>query len=237
MISLVATAISLIRGKYEKQRAVRSQITDVLSRIVSTKLENAKLFYDAVDKSPDYYQAISGMLNQQNAFLLHQAIYLTDQVPELVTAVEYNTLAFANADSGDLILAERYYRKAIDVSSNDFYKSLAIRSYAIFLFPQRRFEEAREHFRKAVSLLKGGDNLVRYTNGFTYQIWAWNELNNAASPRRAEELFESARSEFAGIDNETIRQQALRALEAAKNLPQKAEMTQGGVGSGPQSNA
>jgi hypothetical protein len=50
MISLVATAISLIRGKYEKQRAVRSQITDVLSRIVSTKLENAKLFYDAVDK-------------------------------------------------------------------------------------------------------------------------------------------------------------------------------------------
>jgi hypothetical protein len=41
----------------------------------------------------------------------------------------------------------------------------------------------------------------------------------AASPKRAEELFESARSEFSGIDNETVRRNALNGLEAAKVSP------------------
>jgi len=106
------------------------------------------------------------------------------------------------------------------VSQNNYYRSLAVRSYANYLFPQRRFEEGRENFRKAISLLPGGDNVVRLTNGFTYQMWAWNELNNAASPKRAEELFERALNEFNGIDNDTVRRSALRGLAAAKGSPQ-----------------
>lgn len=182
---------------------------------MSTSLENAKLYHERAENDPVYYQTVSSILNQQNAFLLQQATYLTDQVPELVTAIEYNTIAAATANAGDLISAERYYKKAIEVSPNSYYRSLAVRSYANYLFPQRRFEEARENFRKAVSLLTGGDNLVRYTNGLTYQMWAWNELNNAASPKRAEELFESATNEFNGIDNETFRRTALNGLQAA----------------------
>ena len=219
IISAVATTISIIRGQKEKQRTVRNQITEVLSRIIAGKIENAKLYHETAEKTPEYFQALSSILNQQNAFLLNQAVYLTDQVPELVTAVEYNTLAAANSDAGDLIMAERYYSKAITVCPNDYYKSLAIRSYAGFLFAQRRLEEAREEFRKAVSLLKGGDNLVRYTNGFTYQMWAWNELNNANSIKRAQELVESASNEFKGIENEAVRKDALRGLQAAIRLP------------------
>ncbi len=166
-----------------------------------------------------YFQSLSSILNQQNAFLLQQATYLAEQVPDLVTAVEYNTIASATANAGDLIAAEKYYKKAIDVSPNNYYRSLSIRSYANYLFPQRRFEEARENFRKAISLLTGGDNMVRYTNGLTYQMWAWNESNNAASPKRAEELFESAVNEFNGIDNETVRRNALNGLQGAKSSP------------------
>jgi tetratricopeptide (TPR) repeat protein len=225
ILSLAATMISLIRSKYEKQRAIKREITDTLGKIISTNIENAKLFHETAEKDPAYYQLVSGILNQQNAFLLHQATYLTDQAPELVTAVEYNTIAATMANAGDLISAEIYYKKAIDVSPNDYYRSLAMRSYAGYLFPQRRFEEARESFRKAISLLTGGGNLVRYTNGFTYQIWAWNELHNAASPRRAEELFESAASEFGGIDNETVRQNALKGLQAAKGAPSVPDAT------------
>lgn len=219
LLSLVATIISLIRSKYEKQRAIKKEITDTLSKIVSTSLENAKLYRESAEKDPPYYQAVSSILNQQNAFLLQQATYLMDEVPGLVTAIEYNTIAAANANAGDLISAEKYYKKAIDVSPNNYYRSLAIRGYAGYLFPQRRFDEARENFRKAISLLTGGDNLVRYTNGLTYQMWAWNELNNAASPRRAEELFESATNEFDGIDDETVRRTALNGLQAAKGSP------------------
>ena len=219
VLSLAATTISLVRSKYEKQRAIRKEITDTLAKIVATALENARLFHETAEKDSAYFQSVSSILNQQNAFLLQQATYLTDQVPDIVTAVEYNTIASATANAGDLIAAEKYYKKAISVSPNNYYRSLAIRSYANYLFLQRRFEEARESFRKAISLLVGGDDMVRYTNGLTYQMWAWNESNNAASPKRAEELFESALNEFNGIDNEAVRRNALNGLQGARSSP------------------
>ena len=223
LLSLMATVVSLVRSKYEKQRAIKKEITDILGKIVSTSLENAKLYRESAEKDPGYYQAISSVLNQQNVFLLQQATYLMDEVPGLVTAVEYNTVAAANANAGDLISAEIYYKRAIDVSPNVFYRSLAIRSYAGHLFAQHRFEEARENFRKAISLLTGSDNQIRYTNGLTYQMWGWNEFNNAGSPRRAEELFESAANEFRGIDNEAFRRQALIGLQAARSSPSTSD--------------
>ena len=219
LLSLAATMISVIRSKYEKQRILERELTDTLGRIVSTSLENAKLFRESAEADPSYYQHVSSILNQQNAFLLHQATFLTDQVPNLVSAIEYNTIATAAANAGDLISAEKYHKKAIDVSLNAYYKSLAIRSYAWFLFTQRRFEEGRDSFRKSISMLTDGDNAVRYTNSYTYQIWAWNELNNAGSHKRAEELFESASNEFNGIDNDMVRREALKGLTAAKGSP------------------
>lgn len=219
LLSLVATTVSLVRSRYERQRAIRKEITDTLSKIVSTNIENAKAYRESAEKDPAFYQALSSILNQQNAFLLQQATYLMDEVPGLVTAVEYNTIAQANANAGELMAAERYFRKAIEVAPNPYQRSLATRSYAGYLFTQRRFEEARDLFRKAISLLAGGDNLVRYTNGLTYQMWAWNELSNAAAPTRAEELFESARNEFGGIDNESVRRQVMAGLQAARQAP------------------
>lgn len=219
VLSAAATVISLIRSKYEKQRAIRHELTDVLSSIISVGMENAKLYREA-SQDPAYYQAASSSLNQRNTFLLQQAIYLVEQIPKLATAVEYNTIAYANANSGDVILAEKYYLKAIARAQGNYYTSLATRSYANFLFQQRRFEEGREQYKAAITMLKGSDNLVRYTNGLTYQMWAWNEQHNAHSPARAIPLFESAETEFKGIDNESVRQNALMALQMAKGQQQ-----------------
>lgn len=218
VLSITATIISLIRSRYEKQRIIRSELSDTLSQIISGTLENAKLYRDA-SNDPVYYQTVSSILNQQNAFLLNEAIYLIDQIPDLVTTIEYNTIAAANANSGQIIVAENYYLKAIAIAASNYHKALATRSYANFIFAQRRFEEGREQFRKSIALLKGGDNIVRLQNGLTYQIWAWNERNNAQSEGRPEELFESARTEFNGIDNEVAKQDAVKGLEATiKNL-------------------
>ena len=154
MLSIVAYVNGEIKGASEQQRTMRSQLTNVLGRIISSNLENTKAFRDAGQSDPFYYQQVSSILNQQNAFLLQQAMYVSEQIPSLVTTVELNTIALANASAGDIVVAERYYKRAIDTSPSDYYKSLATRSYATFLFPQRRFEEGRDQFRKAVSLLK-----------------------------------------------------------------------------------
>lgn len=220
VLSIVAFVNSEIKGASEKQRTMRSQLTDVLSRIISLNLENAKNFRDAGKSEPIYYQQVSSILNQQNAFLLQQAMYVAEQIPGLVTTAELNTIAVANANAGDLVVAETYHKRAIDAAPTDYYKALAMRSYAIFLFPQRRFEEGRELFRNAVTLLKGGDNLVRWTNGQTYQMWGYNEMLIGSTEQTIEDLFLKAQKEFSGIDNQFMRDNLLKGLDASrKTLP------------------
>jgi tetratricopeptide (TPR) repeat protein len=216
LLSASATIISLVRSKYEKQRAIKKEITETLGKIVSTALDAAKLYREAGTSDPNYYQAVSSILNQQNTFLLNQATYLAEQVPTLMTAVEYNTIAGATASAGDLIAADRYFRKAIDASPNAYFRALAMRSYANFLFSQHRFEAGRALFKRSILLMPGSDNFVRFTNGFTYQMWGWNEANQAGAPQQAELLFESAANEYKLIDNETVRSDALNRLQLAR---------------------
>jgi tetratricopeptide (TPR) repeat protein len=216
LLSGSATIISLIRSKYEKQRAIKKEITETLGRIVSTALDSAKIYRETAQSDPNYFQAVSSILNQQNTFLLNQATYLAEQVPTLMTAVEYNTIASATASAGDLIAADRYYRKAVDASPNAYFRALAMRSYANFLFSQHRFDEARILFTRSVGLVTGTGDFVHFTNGFTYQMWGWNELNQAHSQQHAEACFEIAASEFSAIDNETVRRDALNRLQLAR---------------------
>ena len=220
LVSTISTTITIVRGRREKQRAIRNEITNVLSQIVATALENAKLYRESNEMPTPYYQAVSSILNQRNAFLLNQAAYLTEQVPDLVTAVEYNTLAAANANSSDLFTAEKFYLQAIAGSKNLAYKSMAMRSYAGFLFPQGRLDAARETFRQAIGLLQGDNNHIHYTNGYTYQMWAINELHNAQSPELARQMFANAENEYRQIDNNKVSGDAIKGLYAAVQIPQ-----------------
>ena len=158
-------------------------------------------------------------LGQQNGFLLDQAFYLADQIPRLATTYEFNTIAGASFAAGNAMAAEKYNLKAIEVAHSEVYKAQATRSYAVFLFSQRRFVEGRAQFNKALALLKGGsDNLSRQTNGITYQTWAWNEQHLALSAQDANSLYDKARVEFSGIDVEFLRGSLLQGLEAVKGL-------------------
>jgi len=47
-------------------------------------------------------QSVDGILGQRTSSLLHQAVYLTTLAPALVTAVDYNTIAYVSANAGDL---------------------------------------------------------------------------------------------------------------------------------------
>ncbi|MBI1744086.1 hypothetical protein HYR54_13615 [Candidatus Acetothermia bacterium] len=94
VLSVIATVGTIAREKSETVRAVRSQLTDVMGRLVSLNfLEQAKLLQDAKGKDLEYQQRIQAGLQQQNQFLLGQAIALIAQLPDkLVTSVEYNTV-------------------------------------------------------------------------------------------------------------------------------------------------
>ena len=222
-LSIYATVRGERKSNDERQRTVRGQLTDVLGKLTALALEGAKIQHEAKDER-NFLQAVSQILGQQNGFLLDQAVYLSEQIPNLVTTYEFNTIAGANATAGNLLLAEKYFTKAVEVAPNALYTALAVRSYAVFLYPQGRLNEGREQFRRAVDLLKGEDNFIRWTKGLTYQAWALSELNFARSPEKASEYFENARKEFASIDADAVRNTALASLEAARHFPTSQQL-------------
>lgn len=215
-LSVVATIRGERRASDEKKRAIRNQLTDVLARLTSLQLENAKLMHEAKD-DPLFQQNIGVALNQENGFLLDQAFYLSDQIPHLVTTYEFNTIANASFGASNMLATEKYHMKAIEVAHSDIYKAQATRGYAVFLFSQRRFVEGRDQFNKSLALLKGGDNLVRQTNGTTFGTWAWNEQHVALAPQDAKNLYDKARAEFSGIDVDVLRDFMLRNLDTTQN--------------------
>ncbi len=219
ILSLIAFVVSYVRGQREQLRAIRQQLTETTDKIAETQLEFARLASGEAKDNVAMQQQIDSILSQRMLALLNQAVYLTNRAPAVVTEVDYNTIAVLSANNGDFVLADDHFRKAIQSCHNDFSRSSAMRSYGSFLFNQRRFEEGRNTFREAVTLIRGADNSARIQKGFIYAAWSWSEMNDAKAPRQAADAFENAQSEFAGIENEAMRQSALSRLELAKGSP------------------
>jgi len=205
--------------QFERRLALRSELTNLLSKITRSQLDNAKLLKEHAD-DPGYMQLVSSTLNQENAFLLNEATMLMERIPDFVGAVEYNTVAFSLANIGEAIRAEAYYRRAVEVSANAFERTMAQRSFAYFLFTRGRYEEARALYRDALKQLPASDPNSHQTNGYTLQGWAWSEKHVAHNLGLAEQLFEQAQAEFEAIENPLLREQFLGGLRAAQLGPQ-----------------
>lgn len=232
-LSLFATLSGETRARQERLRTLRAQLSEVLDRLASLQLENARLMHEARGDTA-YLQSVGGALAQQNGFLLDQAAYLADQIPALVTTYEFNTIAGASFASGNVLAAEKYHRLAVASARLALYKAQATRGYAVFLFTQRRFAEARAQFEAALALVATNDNLARQTNGLTYQTWAWNERFLAMDGAAAARLLDKARAEYAAIDIEFLRVSMLQALDAAAQ-PQQPSVVQTAAGGAPPS--
>lgn len=212
ILSLVATVITSLREKSENKRTMRMELTEVLNKIIDLTIENVSMKEELKNK-PDHFQNLSSHLNQKNATLLHQAIFLTDKIPNLVLPMNYNTIAISAFNANDIELSKKYFEKDIKVTKQARYKKIALRSYAEFLFNVRRLEEGRKTYQEAISCSQGSDDSERAFKGENYQRWGINELNIAHSASRAKDLFESAANEFKGISNSFMRKQYENALE------------------------
>jgi tetratricopeptide (TPR) repeat protein len=217
-IERLRAAASIEQGtaaQFERRLALRSELTDLLSRIIRAQLDNAKLLKEhAADAA--YVQMVSSTLNQENAFLLSEATLLIEQIPDFVGAVEYNTVAYSLALAGEVVRAEEYYRRAIGVTKSPFERATAQRSFAGFLFTRGRFDEARALYEDSLAQLPAQDPSSRQLNGYTLQGWAWNEAFVARDTARADRLFAEAQREFEQVENAVMRYQLLNGLAAAR---------------------
>ena len=218
LLSLVALVLSTLSGWHEKQRTIRGQLSEVLRQLAEVMIEQQKTQHEGLN-DPGYAARLAPAYGQQQRFLIQQAKYLAGQIPALVTSVEWSAIAYFNALTGDLVAADRYYSRAVKVAPDSNYQLSSIVAYAWFLFTQRRFEEARELYKKGLSAVRLNDNYTRYQKGSTYLYWGQNEREFAQANILSQQAFEAAAAEFNGIDIEASRDAALRDLEAARRAP------------------
>ena len=223
LISILAIVLSVlvaIRGEIrvgqESKHTIRSQLTSVLESMMDVNLKAGRITSE--DSDPLYKQHALSVLNQENAFLLSQAMYLSEQIPNLVTPVELITVAYAHVQTGNQILAEDFYTRAINSSNSDYDKIMSLKTRAQYLFLNQRFNEAREDFKKSLTLMPDNNDMANWTHGTTYFQWANYENFMVKSQNRAKPLYENAKNRFQKINNQTVRALILADLENTSSM-------------------
>jgi tetratricopeptide (TPR) repeat protein len=209
--SIISTYITLRQKKYETERTLRNQLTDVLAKITALNLENAKIPQEGASPS-GLTSGMRGHLRDQQRFLVRQATYVIDQIPTLVSPFEYLLVAGTFESIDDVYQAEQFFRKAIEHSADDeMNRGIITRAFARFLFNQGEHELAREQYMAAVEIFSGDSDIMKEYRGDTYLRWATQEFE-WSYPDNAETYFNEARLIFESKSNPIARQRSVARL-------------------------
>lgn len=223
-VGLVISLITLLMKGGENRRTIRSQLTDVLSRLNTVNAESRKYRIETADVK--FTPEISGMFsfyNDQRSFLVGQAKYLVEQIPKHVSGSEFAVIARAFGSLGDHDQACHYWKRCLDCAQSDYSRSLHSRGFAGYLFDQGLYDLARRRFEASISFTAGNDDRSAHTRGETFHRWALAE-RAAFFDDKAEKLLHRARLEFDGIHSMSLKNHGIRLIEGAVSL-QKQEQT------------
>ena len=210
-LSILSTIITVRQKKFETERTLRTQLSDVLGKITALNLELAKIPQHGISPS-GLTPNMRGHLRDQLRFLVRQATYITDQIDQLVSPFEFLLIAGAFADINEVYQAERFFQKAIERTGEDQINfGIITRGFARFLFNTGEHEQARQQYAGALEIFSGDTDIMKEYRGDTYFRWAnqefeWSYVDEARS------LFERAQNEFFSKANPIARRQNLERL-------------------------
>jgi len=236
IISLAAFGVSVTtfcRQIQETRRLVRSQITDTVTKLVSTLVD-----IDAVDseikskqEATDHLRKKRERLKRQLGLLAEATELIIQRGKKLVRPIDFFNLASAFDRLAD-DRADRYWRKAIAASAEvqaregvdlRMFEVFTHRKYATFLFYNREDARAvasgRTQFQKAVDLLNGTTDRDHFERGWTYVTWARAE-NDIHQCEEAGRRRDDAMQAFSKVKNPSVKEENERlAAEDLKGIP------------------
>jgi len=214
LVSLVSFIVSRrskkqedARKEYEDERNLRSLMNETINNIRTSRK------YIAQHGQKD--QMVIGQFNYQINSLARLAVYITERIPGLVTDIEFATLADAFNWTGDRQKARQFWENAIAASKDEYYGIVNRRDYANFLFLSGNVGAGREQYKKALELSPISDDTSKYTTGYTYRMWSWNE-RAAGNELTATEYYNKAAEAYTTISVEGMRAYAMADLEHAR---------------------
>ena len=223
VFSFASATISFQLQKGDSQRTAKELLSKTVAELIDLNTKTATLWFTPEDhRNTLYYQQVS-IMSQKAASLTRQALYIANNNPNIVTDVDFATIAQGLVIVGDNLLADNYWRKAVETSPTNFYKVVNLRGYADFLFRQGSHELARESYQKSLKVFKTDTDYNKATNGYTYQMWMNSELQNGLY-QEAKNHFDRAKGLYESISNPDMKMRNLESLNQAMNaIPSQNE--------------
>ncbi|RON06246.1 hypothetical protein [Pseudomonas brassicacearum] len=220
---LVISLITLFMKGEENRRTIRSQLTDVLARLNVVNAESRKYRIETAESglNPEK-RAMFSFYNDQRAFLVGQARYLMDQLPDHVSDSEFGLVAKALGAIGDHELACHYWEMCLERSPSDHVRGMHSRGFGGYLFGEGYPELGRFRFQSGVALIAGTSDQRRYHRVETYLRWAAAERFSGFFTE-AKEVIDKAMAEVSLIQSQSMRKRCAQTIrEYGEELPQPA---------------
>ena len=212
VLSLSATAISLHQKKYETERTLRSQLTDAIGKLNAAFEAVEKLRSENTDDwNTSRIVNFRSFYNGQKLFYARQALYVAEQIPNLVTDVEYNSIARTFGDLDDDDSASKYYELAIAATNSPIFKASNLRGYGRLLIRMGKLEQGRKRFSEALAAVSGESDSAHWFRAETLGRWAQIELDIQSADFNG--LFTRAKAEYELIKFPPRKAEGLANLE------------------------
>jgi len=164
LLSLIATTLALRNKKHDDERNLRSLLNDSISKLRTIRIEQAK--YRVENEGKKNIDFVAGLFNYQINSLARLAVYISEQIPRLVTDIEYATIADAFGWTGDQQKARQYWEVSISNSRDKYYEIINRRDYANVLFTFGSVGEGRDQYEKALKLSPISDDTSKNLTGY-----------------------------------------------------------------------
>lgn len=214
LLAIASLAISFNTVYIQERRELRSELTDILGEVVD--LMNTRLEIGTTNYAGNTGEILIGNNSQQIGILLQRANLITEQIPDLILANDYLTIAYAYNLRSDIANTEKNYLSGIEAAQIPMEFIGVYEGYAQFLYKYGRLDSARENYQlaadygQAVVDAYGGISEL----GYLYQRWALNESYYGEIAETPALLTAACRA-YSQIENIQIRQSYYNGLLGA----------------------
>lgn len=213
--SILTGLVSLRIHKSSEYRQKREELREVLLKLVQLKEDYELRIKSIIDQTSR--EQIGGILNEKRMILKSAAEDLEQKIRSGLSPGEYITLGQENWSYSNFDGAEKYYKKAIEASTDSLNKSISARILAFFYTtrgPHHDFRKAEEHFQQAIDYLsRATDDYSIYTIGLAYETWGIAEEFHRKG-KEGRNLFELAKAHYYRItDGNPLREDSLNRIK------------------------
>lgn len=207
--AFIISAWTFLQKRGEAKSALRKQLTDMIEKLHDLNVENAKSNDEKLGLQ--YPKHFGRLLSDQRRFLVRQAKYIGEQIPNLVSPYELMVIAIGLDEIDDAPEAKKWFLRALAKADSEFDEVIVRRQFGRTLFRSGQIEDAREQFELASKVFKGNSDREMIYAGDTFERWGGLETDYG-SKSRAPQLFGLAEQEYSRIGAEWLRKRQLDRL-------------------------